>query len=376
MACGPALQKEIERYLCIKEARKGVVRSGSNSFCCWSGEWLWIGELVAVATSGPPDGAVEGCLPRLSVLAPHFAKHSHSAVTQHLPNAFHGGEISIQLAAESGVAPSYRLPPFSTPLSGSAFRAIALTDELPSGPSPLKSAFGIRTSGHDNETHDNTLMTTVGSAIEPWPLLRNRILHHQRAIRLVVHGRTGGVVPDSLLELIEAVRRQRVAPVQLEVLTADKPPACPKQQCWLIPLLLWPGEHVRTDVPAIRSRLKRNGATVTMLPFLGAWPSWWTLVGEALRPLALPDSVLVHHPLRPGVADRFLQDLSDRLALPLLPFDQWPDHLQQHPAAHPLPLALAPNRMTEALSEAGHLPPLLDHPLIRQGLIDLLAALP
>ena len=64
------------------------------------------------------------------------------------------------------------------------------------------------------------------------------------------------------------------------------------------------------------------------------------------------------------------------MGLPLLPFDDWSDYQKIHPEAHPLMLALAPNRMTEALSEAGGLPPLLDLALIRQGLIDLLAALP
>ena len=60
----------------------------------------------------------------------------------------------------------------------------------------------------------------------------------------------------------------------------------------------------------------------------------------------------------------------------MLSFDQWPAHQALHPGDCPLPLALAPNRMTESLSEAGGLRPLLEEPLIRQVLIDLLAALP
>ena len=62
--------------------------------------------------------------------------------------------------------------------------------------------------------------------------------------------------------------------------------------------------------------------------------------------------------------------------LPLVSFDEWSEYQQSHPQAQPLPLALAPNRMTDALSEAGGWPPFLDHSLTRQFLIDLLAALP
>ena len=64
------------------------------------------------------------------------------------------------------------------------------------------------------------------------------------------------------------------------------------------------------------------------------------------------------------------------LALPLLSFDRLEDLRQADPEAHPVPLTLAPNRMTEALREADGLPPLLEHSLTRQALIELLAALP
>ena len=122
--------------------------------------------------------------------------------------------------------------------------------------------------------------------------------------------------------------------------------------------------------------MQREGADVSVLPFLGAWQCWWSLVAEALKPFAVPGAVLVHHPLSSEEADRFLLQLSERMGLLLLSFDHWFDYQQSHPESRPLMLALAPNRMTEALSEAGPVPPLLDHPLIRQGLIDLLAALP
>ena len=220
-------------------------------------------------------------------------------------------------------------------------------------------------------------MTSAGTAIDPWPLLRNSgSSRERRVLRLVVHGRSGGVVPECFITLADAVQQRRGAPVQLEVLTsADQPPR-PESSTWLIPLLLWPGAHARIDLPAIRQRLQSAGAVVTMLPFLGAWPLWWDAVELVLHRLHVSDAVLVHHPLRSGVADRFLVSLASRLDLPLVPFDCWPSHRLQHPQATPLPLTLAPNRMTDALREAGGLPPLLEHPLTYQALIDLLAALP
>ena len=220
-------------------------------------------------------------------------------------------------------------------------------------------------------------MTSAGMAIDPWPLLRNDASEARRhGLHLVVHGRSGGVVPDCLASLPDLLAQRRSAPVQLEVLTAERAVSALRQPAWIVPLLLLPGAHARTDVPAIRDRLRGGGGSVKLLPFLGGWSFWWNAVLSALPLRDRRNAVLVHHPLRPGVGDRFLTMLSSRLALPLVPFDAWPVFQQRHPRACPLPLALAPNRMTEALSEAGGLPPLLQHPPTRQALIDLLVSLP
>lgn len=220
-------------------------------------------------------------------------------------------------------------------------------------------------------------MTSAGAVIDPWPLLRNDASDEaRRGLHLVVHGRSGGVVPDCLASLPDLLSRRRSAPVQLEVLTAEQPVSPLPQSSWVVPLLLLPGAHARKDVPAIRNRLRGAGANVRLLPFLGSWITWWSAVLSSLPASDRADAVLVHHPLRPGVADRFLAMLASRLALPLVAFDAWPAFQERHPRARPLPLALAPNRMTEALSEAGGLPPLLEHPHTRQALIDLLVSLP
>ena len=221
------------------------------------------------------------------------------------------------------------------------------------------------------------VMRPVDPAVDPWPLLRKRSSASQQfAIRMVVHGRSGGLVPECLSSLIDDLQTKRSAPVQLQALTAEQCPYLPDRPILLLPLLLWPGSHARHDLPAIRERLRSDGAKVTMLPFLGAWPLWWRLVVSSVQCQLEPDSVLVHHPLREGVADRFLAMLSASFSLPLVSFDRWPDHQTQHLDARPIPLALAPNRMTDSLHQVDGSPPLLEDPSIRQGLLDLLACLP
>ena len=106
------------------------------------------------------------------------------------------------------------------------------------------------------------------------------------------------------------------------------------------------------------------------LPFLGAWRPWLQHLGqlgcEAER------QVVVHHPLRPGIADRYLHVLSQELGLPLRSADTCDAELDRV-----LPLALAPNRMTAHLSaQQGCGLALLEHPATRQFLFELLLDLP
>ena len=278
---------------------------------------------------------------------------------EHLPDPFHRGKVPVQFALEA-------LP----------VRAIVFGEVISSGPHTQRSAVGVSTRGHGIDLADHALMSTVTPACRSFPLLPNAGSETNRAIRLIVHGRSGGVIPESLMSLCESLQKRRSAPVDLEVLTADGSPLTTDQTTWLVPLLLWPGAHARSDVPMIRSRLRSQGQNVQLLPFLGAWDSWWFLVAEALQPFAASQTVLVHHPLRPGLADRFLDQLAKRLQRPLISYDQWPEYRRRYPDAQPLTLALSPNRMTESLGEVDGWPPLLNQPMIRQGLIELLASLP
>ena len=221
-------------------------------------------------------------------------------------------------------------------------------------------------------------MTSGETGIDPWPLLRKcSSSQEDYALRLVIHGRSSGVIPHCFSNLVDAVQAHRRAPVVLDVLTsADRPPAS-SHPTWLVPLLLLPGTHVCEDVPAIRSRLRREGCRVTALPFLGSWPRWWDLVlTDLTMERSDTPSVLVHHPMRQGIADRFLNVLSRRLLQPLVAFDQFPAFHRDHPQRVPYPLALAPNRMSEALRDSDSMDTLLERTRLRKGLIDLLVALP
>ncbi len=223
------------------------------------------------------------------------------------------------------------------------------------------------------------LTSSAPVGFDPWPLLPKRAVAGRVAgLRLVIHGRSGGVVPPCFKDLLMAVRDIREAPVELEVLTAEQPEPVRCDCQWLVPLLLLPGSHARCDVPQIRDRLRREGVVVKPLPFLGSWEFWWLLMSGWIADVAAqhPSLALVHHPLRPGLPDRFLTSLQRRFALPLVPFDRWDRFAVEHPNVVPLPLSLAPNRMSEALRQVGGLPSLLEDPFLRRGLIDCLAALP
>ena len=225
----------------------------------------------------------------------------------------------------------------------------------------------------------NHLTRSAQGASDPWPLLRKRgELSGATALRLVIHGRSGGLIPPCLQYIVDAVAECRTAPVELEVLTAEHPSPVQCDRQWLVPLLLLPGSHARSDVPLIRGRLRAEGVVVKSLPFLGAWDCWWVLMSRWIEDVAAkhPSLALVHHPLRAWISDRFLASIQRRFHLPWVPFDAWDQFANDHPNVVPLPLSLAPNRMSEALRQAGGLPSLLEDPQLRQGLIHCLALLP
>lgn len=202
-----------------------------------------------------------------------------------------------------------------------------------------------------------------------WPLLRKLRSRDPWPLLLVVHGQSGGVVPPLVDQWLTPLAERRGAPVWVQALTAEPLPLPPDQRLLLVPLLLTPGSHVRHDLPAIRHRLRCAGHRVVQLPFLGAWMPWL----EHLAALAAAPSCssLLHHPLRVGVADRYLAALRQKLGV--VPVSA----LGGVAGQDPLPLALAPNRMTAQLQDEGiAAPALLERPATRDLVFNLLLNLP
>lgn len=232
---------------------------------------------------------------------------------------------------------------------------------------------------------------------------------HERGVELpptplvlVVHGRQGGRIPEGMHQFAAALEQRRGTPVVLQALTAVTPAG--DGRFWLsarrsgaltlVPLLLLPGEHVRTDLPAIvahwRQRAGEGVETTVMvrrLPFLGAWPQWQRLLAAVWAEQAGGERWLwLHHPLQGELSDRYLAYLAQVLGCEGQPasFSDPDSSLALQPQSPALlaPLTLAANRLSESLNmgalapSAAVLPPLLDLPAVRDFLLANLEALP
>lgn len=206
---------------------------------------------------------------------------------------------------------------------------------------------------------------------------------------LLVHGRSGGEQPPELQELAAELARRRGVPVWLQTLTGPPLPALLQRSALeasltLVPLLLFPGNHVRSDLPALARQL-RQGGVLRRRPFLGAWRPWqqalalevaattarWPGAARSTPPL------LLHHPLEGALAGRYLAMLARRCGGSCQAAG--PDALPRGDGPF-LPLALAANRLTDALQAGGWdaacSRPLLARENLRQVLHEQLLALP
>jgi len=205
---------------------------------------------------------------------------------------------------------------------------------------------------------------------------------------LVVHGRSGGVLPPELLSLAAELERRRRAPVVLQALTAPSPPPPGRLLragggLTLVPLLLLPGGHVRHDLPAI-ARHWAAFAPVQRIPFLGAWPSWQQALRGELQALRGSSGagqgrpLLLHHPLTHPLAQRYLvwlEQVTGGRTVATAYSDAGPEEPPLSFAAPALPLVLAANRLTDRLGGSTAVP-LLQRPALRAALLAALEALP
>jgi len=233
----------------------------------------------------------------------------------------------------------------------------------------------------------------------PWPLLgldrldgarldpavaarlaRRRARRRPSDLLLLAHGRAGGLAPAELSSLADELGRRRGGRVFLQVLTdPDAVVAADPGPLTLVPLFLLPGEHVRHDVAVVADAWRRRGWPLRRLPYLGAWPAWRQGLAQALaeqRALGR-EPLLLHHPLSGPLACRHGAALTRRLGVPCRPWDGAEAegaaaYMEGQPSTVPVPLALATNRLTEALAA----PPLLLQPRFRILLLEQLLHLP
>jgi len=246
----------------------------------------------------------------------------------------------------------------------------------------------------------------------PWPLLglerleahrlapavaarlaRRRARRHPSDLLLLAHGRAGGLAPAELTDLVDDLARRRGGRVMLQLLTgadagevraATEAPA----PLTLVPLFLLPGEHVRHDVAAVAASWRQRGWPVRRLPYLGAWPAWQQGLAQALaeQHSAGRSPLLLHHPLSGPLASRHGEALAQVLGVPCRPWDGTKAdgaaaYMDSQPPLVPVPLALATNRLSEAVAAqpgaaAAPWPPLLLQPRFRSLLLEQLLALP
>ncbi len=236
----------------------------------------------------------------------------------------------------------------------------------------------------------------LSQSTDPWD--QRPVVLRRTPLVLVVHGRQGGAIPAALQQLAAELEQRRGVSVLLQALTAAVPEG--DGSFWLtarragaltlVPLLLLPGEHVRSDLPAIAAHWRQRAqptVTIRRLPFLGAWPQWQRVLATAWAEQAGRRRLLwLHHPLQSDLSDRYLTHLAAVLGYTgvaasysdprssLVLEAQSPELLA--------PLTLAANRLSESLNmeplapTAQVLPPLLDLPPVRDFLLANLEALP
>ena len=221
------------------------------------------------------------------------------------------------------------------------------------------------------------------------PLLAPRLARRRAAappsdLLLLIHGRSGGVVPQELWQLAEELRQQRGCRVILQPLTdpaaAEQALVLEPAPLTLVPLFQLPGHHVRHDLPEIAAQWRLRGWPLRRLPFLGAWPRWQQGLAEALGEAQAQGwrPELLHHPLGGTLAARYPQALAQRLGVPIRP---WDVAAYSDGPALLVPLAVAANRLSETLQRWDRppgvqvWPPLLQQLRFRRLLLEQLLLL-
>ena len=234
-------------------------------------------------------------------------------------------------------------------------------------------------SGHFSKREDSFFNTTFQANLNPWPLLpKSNSDDSPKDIHLVVHGSSGGRIHDLVSLIASTVSKERGCRVHVQALTGAYPPKTSLKSVWLVPLFLLPGTHVRYDIPQIRDRLRKQAVEATLLPFLGSWNALHVSLRAFIKSKSdFAPFALIHHPLRPGIASRYLFSLKKRLQIPIISWDHWKEFQSTSKKKYyPIPFALTPNRNTTDLFPSNGASSLLEIQLFRSQIIRVLRALP
>ena len=200
-----------------------------------------------------------------------------------------------------------------------------------------------------------------------------------RDLRLVIHGSAGGEVHHLFKYLVREVQHLRGAHVDLEVLTQENPKASSSSSILLIPLFLLPGKHVLNDIPKIFRRLSNQGIDTQLVPFLGSWPYWISILKYFVNLKSHNEKpILLHHPIKSGeVGNSYLENLNRILKIPITSWTQWHGFSDNSDLTYnPIPFALAPNKNTKGLRKSDSISSLLEIDLFMSNLIKILSIMP
>ncbi len=198
-----------------------------------------------------------------------------------------------------------------------------------------------------------------------------------RSLRLVVHGSSGGYVHPLVYYVIKKVEHLRGSCVDLEVLTQEKPKHSSSSSILLVPLLLLPGKHVQNDIPKIYKRLNNEGVNTKLLPFLGCWQQWISILKYLIEmESGFGKPILLHHPLNNDIGSSYLEKLRMKLKIPIVPWTKWSElREKEHTTYTPIPFSLTPNQNTKKLRKHDSISSLLEIDIFLIGLINILTHL-
>ena len=223
------------------------------------------------------------------------------------------------------------------------------------------------------------LNTAFSEGRDPLRMIQNRKdTKRPRDLRLVIHGSSGGVVHPLLNFLVEQVKSFRGSSVELEILTDERVQESTSSSIWLIPLLLLPGNHSRNDIPRIYNRLRSKGIEINLLPFLGSWPEWLSILKNLIDIESnFGKPVLLHHPLSGKNGSIYLDYLNKQLNIPIIDWEKWHQRKKELDKIYsPIPYSLAPNKNTKSLRKNDSISSLLEIEFIFLSLTNILVQIP